>query len=273
MIRRMGGVDQIQGMSESEREMAARNAAAASAASTGFSPFTEAEMQRMMRDPAYAQEMVSKYEKMTDKQKADLVQKRLSEGSTDVSHEAFESQLKGRQNANDLILINTFIAEAQARLTDAFSAFDSKRNQVRRMPGSHDELDRKYEELYQKLPLVVMGEGKVPDPEKAAELKLEYALKHRNRAAQELSEAQVECKKLISVVQSAIGDYREFLRKNGYRVNEAMNGVYDGANSELALAQLEMSIGDFIGRIGEISYSENSLASGHEMNYQSVLNE
>ena len=273
LIKQMGGLDNVMNMSEKDREIAAKKAMAHQAASSSFSPFTEAEMKRMMNDPEYAKQMAEKYNNMTENQKADLVKKKLATTDINVSNEEFESQMKQRQVATNTIDINLFISKTTTKMYKAGEIYASNMERLRKTPEDHNELDKSYELEYKKIPLIVMGEGKIPDPKMVRDLKLKYALKHKERAAIELSQTQVDYKNLVTEINGAINDYNAFLEKNGYRVNGKMKNIYNGTNTELSLAQLEMSIGESIGKIAEICYSENSIASAHEQHYQYVLTE
>ncbi|MFH4965496.1 hypothetical protein V8G69_10880 [Gaetbulibacter sp. M235] len=273
LIQQMGGVDKISQMSEKEREKAAKKALAKNTSASTFSPFSEAEMQRMMNDPDYAKQMAAKYNNMTEKQKADLVKNQLETKNVDVSNSEFEMQSKQKQNAKNTIDINTFVSKNFSKISEAFKSYHSAIEKLRKTTGNHDELNKSYSELYKKIPLIVMGEGKIPDPEKVKNLNIKYALKHKERASLELSQVQVEYKHLINSVNESTNDYYSFLDKNEYRVNSKMQSIYTGTNTEMSLAQIELNISESISKIAEISYSENSTASRHEQQYQYVLNE
>jgi len=273
LIKQMGGVDNIMNMTEKEREMAAKKAMAYNASSSAFSPFSEAEMKRMMSDPEYAKQMAAKYNNMTEKQKADLVNSKLATTDVDVSNEEFEKQMKKSQSVKNSMNINLFISETTSKMSKAVEAYTYNLEKLRKTSGNHDELSVSYSEQYKKIPLVVMGEGKIPDPKMVRDLDLKYALKHKQRAASELSQAQVEYKHLVDRVNESINDYYSFLDKNEFRVETKMKSAFNGTDTEMSLVQLEGSIGEVINRVAEISYSENSLASGHEQHYQYVLTE
>ena len=273
LIKQMGGVDNVMNMSEKEREIAAKKAMAHNVSSSSFSPFSEAEMKRMMNDPEYAKQMAAKYNNMTEKQKEDLVKNKLETAAINVSNEEFENQMKKRQDATNTIDINLFISNTTSKMYKAGEIYASNIERLRNTPGNHSELNKNYELEYKKIPLIVMGEGKIPDPQMVRDLKLKYASKHKERAAIELSQIHVYYKNLVTEINGAINDYNAFLDKNEYRVNGKMKNIFNGTNTELSLAQLEISIAESISKIAEICYAENALASGHEQHYQYVLTE
>ena len=270
LIQQMGGVDNIMKMSEKERELAAKKALVSINSSSALSPFSEAQMQRMMNDPEYAEQMAAQYNNMTEKKKADLVKNKLETNGIEVSNEELEKRLKQRQTVKNTMDVNRFVDKLSSRLSNALMTYNSKRDELRKSIGNHDELNTAYREQFNKIPLVIMGEGKVPDPKMEQDLKLEFALKHKKRAASELSLVQIEFKKLVNTINESITDYYSYLNTNGFMVNGNMNDVYDGTNTELALGQLEMTIGESIGKIAEISFEENSLASGFELDYKYI---
>ncbi|MBP0902230.1 hypothetical protein ACFSKN_04985 [Mariniflexile gromovii] len=272
LIKQMGGVDRISQMSEKEREEVAKRELAKNTSTLSFSPFSEEEMQRMMNDPEYAKQMASKYNNMIEKQKADMVMNQLEKKDIYVSNEEFENSLKKRQVYKNTMDINLFVAETTKQLINAFENYSFKIKEFKNTNGNHDELELSYAKEHAKIPLVVMGEGREPDPKMERELKLNYALKHKKRAALELAQLHAEHKNLISVINKTISDYYDFLDKNEYRVNGKMNNIIDGTNTELSLAQLEMSIGETIGKVAEICYHEVSSASDYEQVYQIILN-
>ncbi|GGK33874.1 hypothetical protein GCM10007962_30390 [Yeosuana aromativorans] len=273
LIQQMGGVDKISQMSEKEREAAAKKALAKSTSASAFSPFSEAEMQRMMNDPEYAKQMAAKYNNMSEKQKADMVKNQLATKDIDVSNEEFEITMKQNQIAKNTMDVTKFVGKTSAELSTATELYASNVKRLRNTSGKHEDLDKSYEEEYKKIPLIIMGEGKDPDPKKVKTLNVSYALKHKKRAAQELSQIQIEYKRLLATINEVISEYHSYLEANGYRINGKMKDVYNGTNTELSLAQLEMTIGESISKLAEISYSENSTASGHEQHYQYVLTE
>lgn len=273
LIKQMGGVDKIMQMSDKEREVAARNAAAYNASNSTFSPFSEAEMKRMMNDPAYAKQMTDKYNKMSESEKAAFVKEKMAKYTKPVmvSKSDLKKQSEKIENVNNLIEINQFISETTSRLMDVFNSYDATIQKIKQSGVNHNELNKTHSELYKKIPLVVMGEGREPDPKKVRELNLTYALKHKERAASELSQIEVAFKDLNRNVIKIINDYNAFLVQNGFKVNDKVESIYENTNTEMALAQLEMSIGDSISKIAEISYTENTTASGHEQQYQYLL--
>lgn len=274
LINQMGGVDKISQMSESERELAAKKAIAKnSSKSSSFSPFSEAEMERMMNDPEYAKQMAAKYNNMTEKQKEEMVKNQLKTKKIESTNEDHENALNKSNEAKNTMNINLFVAKSTKQLGDALENYRLKIEQTRSSIGNHNDLHIDYQREYEKIPLVIMGEGKMPDPKMVRELNIKYALKHKRRAAIELTQVQIEHKKLISAINKVIADYNSFLDANKYRVNGKFNSVYNGTNTEMSLAQLEMSIGEAIGKLAEISYNEDSTASGYEQDYQRVLTE
>lgn len=271
MIQQMGGVDNITNMTEAQRKQAALNAAAVNAASAQFSPFTQAEMQRMMTDPEYARQMTEKFNKMTDKEKEAFVKSKLAAQPVQVSNQEFEQSMAKGQNTKNLIAINLFVAEINTKLSAAANAYGNKVNAMRGSSGSHNDLDAAYKTEYDKIPLVVMGEGKEPDPMKLKALNISFALKHKKRAAQELATVQSALKNMQSVINECIEAYHTYLQENGYRINTDMGDIYNGTNTEVALAQAEGFISESIEYIGRTSYYENKQASGYEQHYQLII--
>lgn len=264
IIAQMGGIDKISQMSESEREEAAKRAVASMTTSTSLSPFTEAETQRMMNDPEYAQQMAAKYNNMTEAEKEQMVRQKLAKKNVKVTQKDRDKALAKSKEIENSIAINHYISETTTKITEVFTAYSTTIQNLRTVAkGNHQELERAYKEQYDQIPLVVMGEGKIPDPEKARSLKMEYALKHKVRAAMELSSVLVEYQNLNKQVTGIIKDYYAFVK---------MNGSTD-AQTELSLAQFEGSLGEFINRMAEFSYTENALASEFEQYYQYVSTE
>lgn len=279
IIKNMGGVDNIQKMSEQQRINAAKNAAVNQATGSTFSPFTEEQVKRMMNDPEYAKQMAAKYNNMTDKQKAEMVKNKLPESSTtELSNEELESEyqdyeatLKKRQTAKNTMDINLFVADLYKGIAKAGEDYDKAVANARISAGNHDELDKRFEEEYKKIPLVIMGEGKEPDHEKVKSLSIQYAKYHLNRANMELAQVEKSYKAFIFSIEQAIADYHKFLDKNKYRVNGKVSDIYKGTNTELSLAQAEQTIGSAIAKAGNICYDETSIAAGFEQNYRATL--
>ncbi|MCK0135589.1 hypothetical protein [Arenibacter sp. S6351L] len=272
MIQRMGGMDRVMKMSDGEREVAAKKAMASNMSSSNLSPFTEADLQRMMNDPEYAKQMAVKYNIMTTQGKEDIINKKIVAGDLDDSHEAHINRLKDTKINNNTQDINTFVSKTTSRLYEANETCSTRIHQAKSSSGNHAELNESYDQLYKKIPLIVTDYwGKYPDPEKVKQLKKDYALKHKNRATIELSEVQKEHKKLKSIISEVISDYRSFLATNGHHLNGELSNLFDGTNTELSLLQVEKSIIGSIDRLAQISHDEDSTASGYEQAYQLIL--
>ncbi|MFC4721013.1 hypothetical protein ACFO5O_01665 [Geojedonia litorea] len=273
IIQSMGGIEKIKSMTEDQREIAAKNAVANQMSSMTFSPFSEAEMKRMMSDPAYAKQMTAKYNSLSEAQKAALVKGKTTTMDNTISNTDFEQQMEQARTAKNVIDVNTFINSCTEKMARALETFGSKLNSLRISKGNHNDLDANFELEYQNIPLVEMGEGLIPDPYKTKVLRRNYAEKHKQRAAMELELARSEFKQLGVVINNAISEYYSYLDKNQYRINGSMNALYNGTNTEMSLAQLELGIATTIEELARLSFSETSIASGHEQHYQRVLQE
>ena len=274
IVQLMGGMDKIMQMSDSDLEVAAMDAMAYKMSSSKLSPLTETEMQRIMNDSEYAKQMSSKYNNMTSQEIEIMVNKKIATGELDDSKEAYEQRLKDKKNAANIQDINLFISKTTTRLAEAYETCTSKIYQSKNTSGNHEELDSLYEQLFEKIPqLENYVQGKYKDPIKLKELKIEYALKHKKRAIQELSAVQPEYKKLESIINEVISDYNSFLKDKGYMINGKMSSLFNSTNTELSLLQVEQSIIGAIDKLTQISYNEDSLASDYEQVYQLVLSE
>lgn len=145
IVKDMGGIDKISGMSERELEISAKKAAASQMSSMPFSPFSEAEMQRMMSDPDYARQMTEKFNNMTDAQKAALVQGKLATMDNSVSNEEFEQQMKGAQEVKNAIDVTAFVNNSIQKMREALATYGTKLNNARATKGNHNDLRANYE--------------------------------------------------------------------------------------------------------------------------------
>jgi len=88
--------------------------------SNSISPFSEAEMQRRMNDPEYAQQMAAKYNSMSETEKANMVKNQLAIKGTNVNHSEFEKLSKDNRSSKNTIDINLFVGETTSKLSSAF---------------------------------------------------------------------------------------------------------------------------------------------------------
>ena len=269
VIANMGGVDAVQGMSEAQRKKAAKNAMAATAASNGMGMFTEAEMTRMMNDPAYAKQMAEKLNNMTDQQKMAFVQSRMNtEPVTPEEAEEdnieFEKQLKDRQKTYNLMRFNTYSAEATQKLSALLQTYQTEKDRISNKKGSHKELAAQFEEDYKKIPIVVVGEGRDHDPIKVQELRIAYASKHLDRAQQELNELVVSYNDMVAGIHQTIAEYDNFLDENKWAINATYQNTLNGTNPEFALIQVEQAIGASISEVGRICYETTAMAAHYQ---------
>lgn len=271
LIQQMGGIDKIGQMSDDERQKASKSAMASKASSSKFGSFSEAELQRMSSDPEYAKQMMAKYKNMTKSQKEDLINGKIVRGEFDDSSEAYQQRLKDKQIVKNTQDINLFVSKSTSRLSKAIEQCSLKIYQAKSAAGNHEELDESYQKLFDQIPLVVTDEGKYKEPGALKELNIDYALKHKKRSTLELSEAQIEYKNLETIINEVIADYRSFLAANGYRVDGKIGDIFEGANTELSLMQLEKSILGSIDKLADISGTEDKLASKREQHYQLIL--
>lgn len=281
IVQSMGGVDKVQQMSEADSREAEKNAAVQRAASSSFGLISEEDMKRMMSDPEYAKAMSAKFANMTEQQKAALVQQQVTanpvtfESDEDAAkfHQNYEKQLKETQSVKNAMLITQFVSGLQQRISAALAKYDSQMKKMRTSSGNHAELDKLYAVEFSKIPLVEMGEGMTEDPEQVRALKCKYAQLHRERAGIELAAAETNYKGLLATIRQTHGEYLSFLDENGYRVNGEMSDLMNGTNTEIALAQAEMSIGESITQAAKICYEETSTAAGYEHDFYSTTTE
>lgn len=274
MIKGMGGMDKVMQMTDEEREIAAKKAMASKFSSSKTSSFTEAEIQRMMNDPEYAKQMTAKYNTLTKQEKTAIVNKKIAAGDFDTSKEAQEQRLKDKESKDKAKTINDFMLKTTSRLKEAMETCNLKLSSIKNSPGSHEELDNNYKQLYEKIPLRSdVVQGKYKDPKILKKLNVEYALKHKERATFELSEIQIEHAKLKAVILEVISNYDSFLKTNGTQVNGKIVNLFNGTNTELPLMKVEQNIISSIDILADISKKEDELASKQEQHYQLTISE
>lgn len=273
MIKSMGGMDKAMQMTEKEREVAAKKAMASQLSSSKTGMFTEEELQKMMNDPAYAKQMAAKYNNMSEAEKQAMVHQKIAKGDYKMTKEMKEEYEKERELADNTQMIKAFEEKTNARIMTAVEAFKTKVNQLRSATGSHDDLDRSYKELYDKIPMLYdVVEGKYKDPVKVKELKMSYALKHKDRATFELSEVQAEHSKLKVMINEVIAEYQSFLKTNGHLVKGKVINLMNGTNTEFSLLSVEQHIIGSIDMLAGSIKTENELASKQEQYYQTIKN-
>jgi len=274
MIKNMGGMEKLMQMTDEEREVAAKKAMASKYSSSRTSSFSEAEIQRMMNDPEYAKQMTAKYNSMTMQEKQAIVYNKIAAGDFNNTKEEKAQKLKEKESAEKAETIKAFMLQATARLTEALEACNFKITQLKNSSGNHEELDNTYRQLYDGIPLLENSvQGKYKDPVKLKNLKVEYALKHKQRATAVLLEIQILQSKLKAEIIEVIADYSSFLNANGYKVNGKIINLFNGTNTELYLMRVEQNIISAIDLLADISKREDELASKHEQHYQLTISE
>ena len=244
IIKSMGGVQAIQGMNQEEAEDAARQAteqylADPFSASGVNSPGMTALYQKMMNDPAYA----ARFQQMSEQERMAELQKYMANDPAVVKTPEMARQMSRKETALNAMEINGRITEFTEAIQAAANAFGQGLQTIENPAGNHNEIDAEFKRKYNALPEVIAGEvGRIKDPEPEKKLRVETAVKHRERAAAEMEQITPLFQNLKEEYRRIAASYMEYIAANIHKVNGDMAGLYDGTNTELNLANFESSL-------------------------------
>lgn len=250
-VQKMGGVDVLQNMPHDEREAAVKAAAAEYladpfAANGIQSAGMTALYQKIIKDPDYA----ARFEKMSEAEKEAELRKHMA---TDTPQVMTPDQMKTQQKerakrnaqADQARYAQRIILQMQEwnnQIQNALDDFGAGMTVVWTQQGNHDDIEADFQEQYEHIPLVVMGEGYVKDPEKERTLRLETGARHNRRAEEELRQTGPLLIELQRRYAAVATDYMTWLQHNAHKVNGDMADYLNGTHTEIPLANFETTL-------------------------------
>ncbi|MCB9298693.1 MAG: hypothetical protein H6559_37090 [Lewinellaceae bacterium] len=277
IVKGMGGVDAVQDMSQQQAEEAATQAAnqyiADPFAASGInSPGMTALYQKMMSDPAYAR----RFEKMSEQERMAELQKYMANdpavANTPERAQQARQQMAHRDNVTNSMEINQKLTEMSQEMYAVVNKYGERLQAIDNQPGNHAEIDADFNRKYNALPEIIAGEaGRQKDPELEKKLRIETAARHREFAAASLKQYIPLLDELKAQYVRIADSYMQFIAANRHRVNGDPAGLYDGTNTELAIANFESSLlGSGLDIIRQARQLTRNTATW-EQNYQEVM--
>lgn len=274
IVAQMGGVEKIQNMSEEEAKAAALQASAQMMQNPGMqSAGMTALYQKVVSDPAYA----ARFEKMSDKEKEAELRKYMAGDQVQAktpqqmaqAQQARDQQSKASNDVANALEINQFLTDLQTKLMQTQDALAQEFAAVETAANGHDAIESEFASKLKAIPVVELGEyGRDHDPAKVKVLKMETVTKHRNQAITELKQNQVLLNKLKNYYKQVISEYSTYIQKNADKINGDPAALYNGTNTELAVANFEMSLLSLATDIAQRSQHITSDLAHWEAEYQ-----
>lgn len=230
-------------------------------------PGTRAMMQKYMSDKAWA----ARFDAMNEREK-EVVMKEFMEaekkGSSTaaipVSYNGFEKELKQKNKVISAIDIQDAISGMFLRMEQLTEEYTDKVKTLATEAGGFAALEADYKRSYDQIPLIVMGEGKDKDPKALRALILQDVALKRARNAEELSRKAIWLTELKAKYKLVVNDYNDLLQKYKGAINGNVKDLYNGTNTELGLAQFEMSLMDLASRLAKFSEQATEAAARTE---------
>jgi hypothetical protein len=263
LVSGMGGHDQMKNMSSSQAQAAAMNSASAYGAVNSMGLFTQEEIQRMMTDPQYAQEVSARRQNMSDAEKEAMVRNYAnnhpvtysSANEAKAANDQF-SQQQAQANAQKLSMeIQSALSGITGELGEKERSFNEQWAQVKtESEAAHQKLYDQFNAEYNNIPDVIEANGRRKDPVKEKQLREKVAALHLERAASDLKARSMLYSGYESALKTSFAEYSSFLSKYKSRINDSWDGTGMN-NTEIPAATVEM---DLMGKIGNVltSYSE-----------------
>lgn len=248
IIAQMGGVEKVQNMSEAEAKAAALQAANNYIQNPGFqSAGMTALYQKVVSDPAYA----ARFEKMSDKEKEVELRKYMA-GDQVVAktpqqmaaeQKAQEAQNQQKNKVQNAMEINQVLLDFQTKIAAVRAAYEQEFAAVTNAPNNHAAIEIEHGKKLKAIPIVELGEyGHDHDPVKAQALQLEMLTKHRTLAVNELKQYQALLSKLRMEYKKIANEYLTAINQNRHKINGNPEDLYNGTQTELAVASFEMEL-------------------------------
>lgn len=266
VVSGMGGHEQVKNMSNEQAQAAAMNSASAYGAMNSMGMFTQEEIQRMMTDPQYAQEVSARLQNMSDAEKEALVRNYTnshpvtynSPAEANAANDKFSKQQE-QANAQKLSMeIQSALSGITGELGEKELSFNEQWVQVKtESEAAHQKLYNQFNAEYNKIPDVIEANGRRKDPAKEKQLRETYATLHLERAASDLKTRTMLFSDYTGALKTAFAEYAGFLSKYKSRINDTWDGTGMN-NTEIPAATVET---DLMGRIGNLLTNYSELAN------------
>lgn len=280
IVSRMGGIDKISNMSETETQQAAIQAVGGYQQSLSGAPDNvpsgggmQAMMQRMMSDPAYQE----RFEKMSKKEQEAELQKYMGNAQAPkppAGPTAAERQAQLATNETTAVVAKQKeLGAIMQRMQGINAEFTQKDQAIMATPGGYDQIGKEIHARIEKLPVVGTGEaGDYVDPVKLQALQRELATRNRTRAAWELQQRSTLYSQRKAKTKEVAAAYTAWLKQNMGAVTTQTAQILDDATIEVAVHCEE----DLIGVSEDLAkYSGEATrhAAQYEWAYQKKMSE
>jgi hypothetical protein len=274
-----GGHEKMQAMSNSEAQAAAMNSAVAYGAMNSMGMFTQEEIQRMMADPQYAQEVSARLQNMSEAEKAALVRNYTNDhpvtynspAEAGAANDEFSKQ-QAQTNAQKLSMeIQSALSGITGELGEKEHSFREQWAQVKtESEAAHQKLYDQFNAEYNTIPDVIEANGRRKNPVMEQQLREKVAALHLERASSDLKTRTRLLSDYTGALKTAFAEYAGFLSKYQSRINDSWDGTGMN-NTEIPAATVET---DLMGKIGNVLTSYSELANDAAQwygNYEAVM--
>jgi hypothetical protein len=270
MVQQMGGSDALMNMSESERKAMAKKMKSSPANNpSAYSGVPDAGMnammQKIMNDPDYRE----KYNKMTDAQKQEEVQKFMSNQSVDRNDEAFDAGRKERNQTQNSVYIQTLLGKTLNNMQEAAKPYSEGTKIANEFFNSiYSGINDWYSKTLESLPEVVMGEMKVKQGQEVLDkcrASLLYTFQKKEAATRTILWTDLKMSTKI-----ALGEFNNFI--GNYKWGKTKNAsLVDGSYMEPQLASAVNSIYDQMIQLTSGAESLTRIHKGQQEQYEMMV--
>jgi hypothetical protein len=252
---------------EGLKKLALANSASASGPVLPDMPGMKGFMEKYMSDKAFA----AQYDKMSEAQKEKVIKGFMeaekpgsSTAAVPMDNSKFEKDQKDQNKIRVAMQIQEVLSELKLRMEKLTRDYENKVKALASGPGSYAEIQKAYDQEYAKIPLVVMGEGHVKEPGAMNALTAKDVAAKRARNAEELAKKAAWLTDLKAKYKLVVNDYNDLIQKYKGSINGSVKDLYNGTNTELGLADFEVSLMDLAGNLGRFSQAATEAAASME---------